>query len=158
MLEEVYQRNIELDEIFFNNYGNDNLTFKKNCVELLVELGEFINETKCFKYWSTKEPNKDLVLEELADVITMLMYFANLNKMSVAKYKVTENNEDLFVLINETYLASTKLMEDMSEDNIDKIFVLIYKIAYILDIKDDEIVDAIKKKHEIIYERLNSDY
>ena len=61
MLEEVYQRNIELDEIFFNNYGNDNLTFKKNCVELLVELGEFINETKCFKYWSTKEPNKDLV-------------------------------------------------------------------------------------------------
>ncbi len=158
MLEEVYQRNIELDEIFFNNYGNDNLTFKKNCVELLVELGEFINETKCFKYWSTKEPNKDLVLEELADVITMLMYFANLNKMSVAKYKVTENNEDLFTLINNTYLASTKLMEEMNEDNIDKIFILIYKIAYILDIKDKEIIDAIKKKHEIIYERLNSDY
>ena len=158
MLEEVYQRNIELDKIFFNNYGNDNLTFKKNCVELLVELGEFINETKCFKYWSAKEPNKDLVLEELVDVITMLMYFANLNKMSVAKYKVTENNEDLFVLINETYLASTKLMEEMNEDNIDKIFVLIYKIAYILDIKDKEIIDAIKKKHEIIYERLNSDY
>jgi len=158
MLEEVYQRNIELDEIFFNNYGNDNLTFKKNCVELLVELGEFINETKCFKYWSTKEPNKDLVLEELADVITMLMYFANLNKMSVAKYKVTENNEDLFALINNTYLASTKLMEDMNEDNIDKIFILIYKIAYILDIKDREIIDAIKKKHKIIYERLNSDY
>ena len=37
--------------------------YKKNCIALLVELGEFINETKCFKYWSIKKPDKEKVLE-----------------------------------------------------------------------------------------------
>ena len=27
--------------------------YKKNCIEILVELGEFINETKVFKYLYT---------------------------------------------------------------------------------------------------------
>ena len=55
----IYENNKRLDIIFFERYKNTPDFFKKNCIELLVELGEFANETKCFKYWSEKESNKE---------------------------------------------------------------------------------------------------
>ena len=61
-LEEVYQKNKELDEIFINKYSSiDKEMYKKNKIELLVEIGELANETKCFKYWTNKEPNRELI-------------------------------------------------------------------------------------------------
>ena len=158
MLNEVYKRNIELDQIFNDNYSSDTDVFKSNCIELLVELGEFINETKCFKYWSTKKTNKEMVLEEYADVITMILYFANLNRMDITNYKITSTDKDLLELINETYNLCTNLMDNMTEDLVGKILTNALQIAYLLDLKEEEIIEAIKHKHEIVYERLNSDY
>ena len=63
-LSEVYKKNNELDDIFISKYSSDKEMFKKNKIELLVEIGELANETKCFKYWSKKEPVRELVLEE----------------------------------------------------------------------------------------------
>jgi len=33
----------------------------------IVELAEFINETRIFKFWSNKEPEREKILEEYAD-------------------------------------------------------------------------------------------
>lgn len=53
--ENYYQKNKKLDEEFNSKYQeNEPEFYEKNCIELLVEIGEFINETKCFKYWSIK--------------------------------------------------------------------------------------------------------
>ena len=158
MLSDVYKRNIELDGIFYEKYGNDKDVFDKNCIEILVELGEFINETKCFKYWSIKKPNKEAMLDEYADVITMILYFANILKMDVKDYKINSTDKELLELINETYYLCTKIMSNMTEELIGNILTNTLEIAYLLDIKEDKIINAINKKHEIIYERLNSDY
>ena len=71
----LYENNKRLDKIFIDKYQSDTKLFEKNCIELLVEISEFINETKVFKYWSVKTPNKDKMLEEYADVITMILTF-----------------------------------------------------------------------------------
>lgn len=72
---DIYQRNKKLDTHFEQKYLNkEPYYFEKNCLELTVEIGEFVNETKCFKYWTIKKPNKDDMLEECADVIMMLLY------------------------------------------------------------------------------------
>ena len=43
-------------------------TFPRRLMALLVELGEFANETRCFKYWSVKGPSpKEVILDEYAD-------------------------------------------------------------------------------------------
>ena len=158
MLEKIYKRNIELDQIFYKKYGNGKDIFDKNCIEILVELGEFINETKCFKYWSIKKPNKEAMLDEYADVITMTLYFANLLKMDVKDFRVVSTEKELLDLINETYLLCTKIMNNMTEELIKNILTNVLEIAYLLDISEEEIIGAVNKKHEIIYERLNSDY
>lgn len=53
---EIYAENKRLDEIFINRYKESDPEFvRKNGIEFLVELGEFVNETKCFKYWTIKK-------------------------------------------------------------------------------------------------------
>lgn len=157
MLDLVYERNKELDEIFFTKYGKEE-QFQNNCIELLVELGEFINETKCFKYWSVKKPNKELLDEEYADVITMILYFCNILDMDVKDFKMTDKNISIQELINDTYNLCTKLMKNLNKDLISKILDNVLTLGYKFSITEEEIINAVRKKHEIIYERLNGDY
>ena len=47
-LKKIYIRNKELDHIFMSKYEKtETMYFEKNCIEFLVEFGEFVNETKC---------------------------------------------------------------------------------------------------------------
>ena len=47
---DLYENKIKLDEYFIKEYGNSEDIILKNKLELLVELGELANESKCFKY------------------------------------------------------------------------------------------------------------
>ena len=72
----VYYNNKKLDEIFIDRYKKDKELFDKNCIELMVEVNEFVNETKVFKYWSVKTPNKEKIL-------TIKKYLKNNNDFNV---------------------------------------------------------------------------
>lgn len=158
MLEELYNKNKELDNIFWNKYSNSKDIFDKDSIELLVEIGEFINETKCFKYWSIKDINKPCMLEELADVITMLMTFANRINMDISNYSVNDVDIDLLTLINNTYYLATKVKDELTQELLDKLFINILGIAYKLNITNDDIKESLDKKQKIILKRLNSNY
>ena len=160
MFKEVYITESKIDDIFSNRYGDISCgeVFNKNCIELLVELGEFINETKCFKYWSIKKPNKELVLDELADVLKMTMTFLHVINKEIKEYEVKDIECDLITLINNTYVMATEIMNNISEVLIDNIFKNLLGIAYKLDLNKKEIIDAIVKKQQIVCDRLNSDY
>ena len=154
--QEIYKNNRKLDSIFNEKYTNDIEIYQKNCIELLVELGEFINETKCFKYWSVKKPDRDKVLEEYADCMTMALYFMNGQELdNLPKPFETEN---ILELINYIFKRVTELLHN-KDDNLPKeILVNILHIKDYLDIDEDEIINACKKKQDIILERLNTNY
>ena len=72
---DIYRKNKKLDDIFMNKYmDTESSYYEKNCLELIVEIGELANESKCFKYWTVKKPDKELVLEEFADTLLMILY------------------------------------------------------------------------------------
>ena len=63
-LTNIYKTTKHLDEQFAMHYGHDQEIIRKNRLELLVELGELANETRCFKYWSMNQSGeKEKVLE-----------------------------------------------------------------------------------------------
>ena len=63
-LTNIYEVTKQIDEQFALHYGNDDEIVRKNRLELLVELGELANETRCFKYWSMRQTGeKEKVLE-----------------------------------------------------------------------------------------------
>ncbi|MDO5330233.1 MAG: dUTP diphosphatase [Bacillota bacterium] len=68
-LSDLYPLQKELDEEIATLHGvSYESTFHRRLLSLLVELGEFANETRCFKYWSLKGPSpKERILDEYAD-------------------------------------------------------------------------------------------
>ena len=154
----ILKVNQELDKVFDEKYSSDENYYNKNCIELLVELGEFINETKCFKYWSIKQPNMDNVLEEYADCITMtLSFFTHLNVEFESIPKHSDTN-DIFILINEIFKDATNMIDNGNGDLIKKIFSNLLYLGELLNLNKQDIYNVCYKKMKIIDERLNSDY
>ena len=154
----ILKVNQELDKVFDEKYSNDKDYYNKNCIALLVELGEFINETKCFKYWSIKKPNMDNVLEEYAYCITMcLSFFTHLN-VELKDIPMHSDINDIFILINEIFKDATNMIEYGNGDLIKKIFSNLLYLGELLNLDKNDVYNACYQKMNIIEERLNSDY
>jgi dimeric dUTPase (all-alpha-NTP-PPase superfamily) len=82
----------ELDSFIMQNKTIDNKTLlSKRILACIVELGEYANETKCFKYWSDKKASdKEIRLEEFIDVLHFIFSIANLECFSA------EDIEDMY--------------------------------------------------------------
>lgn len=153
--ENYYQKNKKLDEEFNSKYQeNEPEFYEKNCIELLVEIGEFINETKCFKYWSIKSPNKEKMLEELADCLNMIFYFYGLLNIKITDFANTKIIKNRLNQINHIYYLSTNLFNNLNAQDIKNIFINLLDFAYYLGIKEEEILEKLEEKHQIIYNRL----
>ena len=155
--QEIYDENKRLDDIFERKYHNDGDLYSKNCLELLVELGEFANETKIFKYWTNKSPEKDKMLEEYADVITMCLYFFHEFQIQLKEGYSHAEIDDKIVLINYLYERMTMLL-NKDYYVIEDIFGNVLYLGKLFNFKEDEVLQAISDKHEIISKRLNGDY
>ena len=156
--QKVYQNNQRLDSIFYQKYSSDNDLYRKNCIEILVELGEFVNESKVFKYWTNKTPNKNKILEEYADVITMCLYFMNEFKMELDDRYLHIGSNDILEVINYLFNKMSLLMNNNDQELLKDIFGNVLYLGKILEFSEEEIIDVINKKHQIIEERLKSDY
>ncbi len=156
---EIYEENKRLDEVFINRYKDSDPDFiKKNCIEFLVEMGEFVNETKCFKYWTVKKPDKEKVLDEFADCITILLTFFNYLNLDLENMGEHYSSTSILEVINNTYLLGTELLENCTEELVKKIFSNLMYISELLDLREEEVIDATFKKLKIVEERLNSNY
>lgn len=150
----IYQENKRLDKKFNSQYlENEPKLYEKNCIELLVEIGEFINETKCFKYWSVKKPDKEKMLEELADCINMILYFYGLLNLDIDHFENIEIEKNTLHQINKLYILSSNLLINLNKQDIENIFANILSLAYSLDLEEEDILRKLEEKHQVIYER-----
>ncbi len=154
----LYDNNKRLDKIFMDKYKDDERLFEKNCIELLVEISEFTNETKVFKYWTIKKPKKEKMLEEYADVITMILTFYKELGLEIKELEEDIEETDILILLKEIYSMSLELMDSFNENLLERLFKKVLYIGTILEFKEQEVLNAIERKQKIIEERLNSDY
>ena len=158
---EYYQRNKQLDKMYEDRYSNiDSKYFEKNCLELIVELCELANESKCFKYWTVKKPDKELVLEEFADTLLMVLYMFNTYNVDSVSTIDVDMSLNVLVEFNILIRMCTNLMnkEDINELYLKEIFTRLIHIGKLLGLNDNEIIDACYKKIFKNEERLNSNY
>ena len=93
-LKDLYRKQLELDlEIAKNHNINYEVTRHKRILALLVELGEFANTTRTFKFWSNKGmEEKAVVLDEFADGLHFLLSLG-IDKGYVLDYIDVEDDE-----------------------------------------------------------------
>lgn len=158
---EIYNRNKKLDDIFMNKYGDiESKYYEKNCLELIVELCELANESKCFKYWTIKKPNRCDLLEEYADSLLMILYMFNTYDVETPEIIDMKLPDDILVVFNEIIRMCTLLMnrDNINDKLLKEIFTYLLHIGKLLELSDNEIVDACFKKIIKNEERLNSNY
>ena len=155
---DIYNENKKLDKIFLENYGNSEDIVLKNKLELLVELGELCNESKCFKYWSRKEANRELVLEEYADVLLMIFYFFRELDVSLNENFPKENNLDLIDEFIYLFNIISRFRYEYNKDIIKDIFINTLRLGKMLNFSFDEIKNSCLNKINIDKERFNIDY
>lgn len=158
---QLYIATCKLDEIYIQRYKeNEKQFFEKNCISLLVELGEFTNETRCFKYWSIKKPNRELMLEELADCIIFSLQLIQFEdeEIDFTNFPIAKPIDDPIILLNELFLMGSCLMHNEDKMLFRQVFVSLVQLGNLFEFTDQEIIDACYKKIEICKKRLNSDY
>lgn len=147
-----------LDEAILNKHSlkvEDTIMDRK--LALLVELGEFANETRCFKYWSLKESSaKDVLLEEYVDGIHFIVSLANQFDIDL----VADVNQ-LDLTLSELLLNAYKAISLIEVDNHGSFADLLqwyYAIAVKLEFSQADIIDAYMQKNQVNFVRQESDY
>ncbi len=151
--------NKKVEEIFKEKYSNtENNYFEKTCLALLVEIGEFANETKCFKYWSVKKPEYEKIIEELSDCIILVLTLFEHFKIDVMKLKKIEFETDIIESFIQLFNKSSQLIHDIDGDNLVTTLMYLLHIKEILGISDEKLVISCFNKLIIVKDRLNTNY
>jgi len=140
----VYEENKILDELFhklYDNYSQD--IIEKNILELLVEVGELANETRCFKYWSNKKTSsKEIIMDEYADCFLMTLYFCNMVDIDMNEKFEKINEKNLVNQFKQLYKLVSQLDLDLDRDLIKNILSNLVNLGKLLDFTIKEIIDG----------------
>lgn len=153
----VYEENKKLDDMFINGF-TDSKMYKKNKLELLVEIGELANETRFFKYWSNKKMNIDLVKGEFADCIIMALYFFDVFNVSLDEEFVKVNDFDDTDIFARLYELGIMFYKDDNKDIIKEFFSTLVSLGYIIGFTDEDIIDFTLAKIERDKERFEEGF
>ena len=144
--QKIYDENKELDKMFDTTFNDDEMV-KKNKLELLVEIGELANETRYFKYWSTKKMDIELVKGEFADCMIMSFYFFNILNISLdEKFIDIKEDYDNVDIFGRLYKLASDFYVNMNKEIIKEFFVTLIKLGHMIGFSDDDIIDICMKK------------
>lgn len=156
---ELFEMQRQLDRFIEETQNIEKDVFNEKGLALLVELGELVNETRCFKFWSTKGPSeKSVILEEFVDSIHFMLSLGYMREFTLEQWPVVEQEADLtqaFIDATQTVLT---FLQQQTEENYKAIWSQYSLIAYNLNFTVDDIIEAYKQKNEKNYERQRNGY
>ncbi|WP_188453452.1 dUTP diphosphatase [Virgibacillus oceani] len=150
----------QLDKYIENNQGvtGENL-FEEKYLALLVELGELANETRCFKFWSSKpKSDQEVILAEYVDGVHFILSLG-LDKGHICHTKssnATINTET--EQFNHVFDMCAAYKHDPSQSNYEKMFNSYIQLGNLLGFDENAVYRAYIQKNEINYERQDEGY
>ena len=127
---------------------------------LLVELGECANETRSFKYWSTKNSSpKSVVLEEFVDGIHFLLAIGIDNGYTpdVIAFEKSDSN-DISRQFLQVYKDVCKLHDGFTKEDYETCFSNYLQLLPMLGIDVSEVFDAYVSKNKENHHRQDINY
>ncbi|GIN60195.1 hypothetical protein J27TS8_01880 [Robertmurraya siralis] len=161
-LKEIFKMQKELDQHIEQQHQlEDEDLFDRKTLALLVELGELANETRCFKFWSLKDPSpRSVILEEFVDGIHFIASlgiecgFAGIETISAQE----QNELSLTEQFLKVYESVHTFRAVKSRSSYEKMFEHYLLLASLLGFSDSEIKEAYIAKNEVNYKRQQEGY
>ena len=159
-LTNLYQKQAELDARIAKNHSvSYETTRERRILALLVEIGEFANATRCFKYWSNKPSEaQDIVLDEYVDGLHFFLSLGIDIKTSKKTYNHTKHADNLTKQILETYRLASLFYKNQDEKSYIKAFQAFINITVLLKVRWSTIEKAYYKKLGENYHRQDTNY
>jgi len=134
--------------------------FEKKLLALLVEIGELANETRCFKFWSTKPPAaKERILDEYADGLHFILSLGLLpgyeNQVKIGPSILTG---DLTAQFTQLYRVVHAFKETRSLADYQLLLSCYVGLTKALGFTEAETEAAYLLKNEVNHERQESGY
>jgi dimeric dUTPase (all-alpha-NTP-PPase superfamily) len=159
-LQELFHMQQELDNYIQSNHQVEEPIFRKKVLALQVELSELANETRCFKFWSTKGPSpKETLLEEYVDCIHFLLSLGiekSFDSLEIWPNPLEE--QDLTELFLAAHAAVGQFAEQATMEEYKTLWQTFGAIATALGFSYEEVLQAYIEKNETNYKRQQEGY
>jgi dimeric dUTPase (all-alpha-NTP-PPase superfamily) len=149
----------ELDErIFSNHHTTREATRHDRLCALLVELGEFANEMRAFKYWSLKPASaQHVLLEEYADGLHFLNSLCiDLNIAPIIQPQ--RSPLGVVALTLSAYEAIVACMSHFDEYHLILAYEAYAQLAYACEFTSEQLFEAYVSKHQKNHVRQDEHY
>ncbi|MCM3587591.1 dUTP diphosphatase [Mesobacillus maritimus] len=163
-LEKLYKMQTALDQHIEEKHQltSEDLVDRK-ILALLVEIGELANETRCFKFWSTKPASdKSVILEEFVDGIHFILSLGIESEFQIEEIKVSQESRENGRSTSEQFLEVYKSINEFRTNRTEKNYLTMFQeyliLARLLDFSEKEIEQAYIEKNEVNYERQQKGY
>ena len=159
-LKKLYQKQAELDQRIADNHSvSYETTRERRILALLVEIGEFANATRCFKYWSNKpSETQEIVLDEYVDGLHFFLSLGIDIKVNKKNYNYTKHADNLTKQVLEVYRLASIFYKKQDEKSYIKAFQAFINIVPLLKVRWTTIEKAYYKKLGENYSRQDNNY
>ncbi|UVD81868.1 dUTP diphosphatase [Mycoplasma iguanae] len=159
-LQEIFNSQKLLDQSISKAHNiivNDEI-IDKQIIALLVEIGEFSNEIKTFKYWKKDQKRDETkILEEYADVIHFFISLGIKYNMN-PQIEVPIFQEDINTNIIHIYNNIMLFWQSRSLSDLESAFKIFLSLVQWLGYEYKTILDSYYKKMQINFERIQNNY
>ncbi|MFX3623962.1 MAG: dUTP diphosphatase [Ectobacillus sp.] len=152
----------ELDErILVEHNLEPKKQLKEKVLALLVEIGELANETRCFKYWSTKPASeRQVILEEYVDGLHFILSIGI--DLGVDKnflfYKCAQSNKTVVQIFLDVYGKVIRFYDQPSITNYIELFTGYLRLGQALEFTQEDMERAYLDKNEVNHQRQTQGY
>jgi len=165
-LAQLAEHQKKLDDFIEKRLHNENETeeslFKKRIIAFLVELGEYANEERAFKFWSQKPPSELSVrLEEYIDGLHFILGLGNAIEFNYLNFELSEETKHINGVID-NYL---KIIQNLAAFTTDKnatsfseLLSSYLNIVRIQNYSETDLINVYTQKNQINYDRQNQGY
>lgn len=156
----LYDMQRELDNyIESRNDLHNKDVFQEKYLALLVEIGELANETRCFKFWSSKPPSeKDIILEEFVDGIHFLLSLGNEIEHQYKSTPLPAGDLSITAQFNQVFEKCTRFHQQPGATAYEQMMDSYLQLGELLGFSETDIKTAYYDKNEVNYERQNQGY
>lgn len=160
IVKDLYTMQDELDQRIFNQHQiTRSETGQRRILALLVELGEFANETRCFKFWSTKGASaKEVMLEEYVDGIHFLLSIGLDLAYCPETIQSIDEKKDVNSLVLDIYGLASSFAHHASKEAYEEIFQAYVRLAYCFDFTNEDIRSSYFLKNKENFQRQDNNY
>lgn len=140
--------------------NHDKSTLSARFLALLVELSEFANEQRCFKYWSNKKcSQKEVLLEEYIDGMHFIISIANTLNLSLIDCNIEIIDlQDMTAAFLQLFDLTLLFFKNQNLESFNKWVSHYYSIALSCGFDDEDIYQGYLRKNKINHLRQEQNY